>query len=94
MTNTELSQIPCPFIYSSGKQCPGHIIRVEAYKADISWRRQEDGSWKFDWEGPRSHFHLFCSLKNNHAGIKGPDALRYFFNQLPEELQAVIDASI
>lgn len=94
MTATETPAIPRPFVYSSGKQCAGHIIRVEAYKADISWRSQEDGTWKFDWERPRSHFHLFCSLKNNHAGLKGPDALRYFFKQLPKDLQAIINSLI
>ena len=94
MTNSEPPAIPCPFVYSSGKQCTGHIIRVEAYKADISWSRQGDGTWKFGWDRPRSHFHLFCSLKNNHAGLKGPDALQYFFNQLPKDLQAIINSLI
>jgi hypothetical protein len=33
-------------------------------------------------------------LKNNHAGRKGPDALQYFFNQLPKDLQAIINSLI
>jgi hypothetical protein len=30
----------CPFVYASGKRCTGHITRVEAYKADLSWQRE------------------------------------------------------
>ena len=64
--------IPCPFVYSRGKQCPGHIVRVEAYKADLEWNFRADDAWFFGWT-PRSHYHLFCSEKDNHAGANRED---------------------
>ncbi len=63
------AQIPCPFVYAKGKKCTGHVVRVEAYKADISWNYR-DGAWRFAVGGPRSHYHLFCSEKDNHAGVR------------------------
>jgi hypothetical protein len=80
--------IPCPFVYANGKNCPGHITRVEAYKADLSWDRQADGTWKFEWDGPRSHYHVFCSLKGNHAGYGRPDdsQMKLYLDQLPDGL--------
>jgi hypothetical protein len=38
--------IPCPFVYARGKRCTGHIVRVEAYKADLLWTFK-DGRWSF-----------------------------------------------
>jgi hypothetical protein len=84
---------PCPFVYATGKKCQGHIVRIEAYKADISWEVDDKtGIWKFSLGGPRSHYHLFCSLKSNHAGWDRPDSeqLKFYFDQLPASLQAVI----
>lgn len=80
--------IPCPFVYANGKRCTGHVTHVEAYKADISWSLQPDGTWKFGWNEPRSHFHLFCSEKGNHAGYGRPDAgqMKLYWDQLPEGL--------
>jgi hypothetical protein len=84
-----MDQIPCPFVYANGKQCPGHVTSVEAYKADLSWQRQEDGAWKFEWGAPRSHYHLFCSAKGNHAGYSRPDSdqMKLYFDQLPDGLR-------
>ena len=83
------TQFPCPFVYANGKRCAGHITRVEAYKADLSWDRQEDGTWKFGWRSPRSHYHVFCSLKGNHAGYDRPDdeRMKLYFDQLPDGLR-------
>lgn len=85
-------EIPCPFIYANGKKCGGHVVKVEAYKADLSWDRQEDGTWKFGWDQPRSHYHLFCSVKGNHAGYDRPDdpRMKLYFDELPEDLRAVM----
>ena len=46
--------IACPFVYANGRACGGHVVRVEAYKADITWSLAADGSWSFDFR-PRSH---------------------------------------
>ncbi len=81
--------IPCPFVYANGKQCTGHVVRVEAYKADVTWEpNKETGKWE-KWIGqPRSHYHLFCSEKENHAGYARPDSeqMKFYLNQLPKEL--------
>lgn len=80
--------IPCPFVYANGKRCVGHITRVEAYKADLSWNLQPDGVWKFELGQTRSHFHLFCSEKGNHAGYarRDNDQMKVYPDKLPEAL--------
>ena len=88
-------QVPCPYVYAKGRRCTGHIVGVEAFKADLSWTRQEDGSWSFHYSEPRSHYHLVCSEKGNHAGWGRPDAeaMKFDFRELPPELQAAISAA-
>ena len=68
------SNIPCPFEYANGKRCGGDIVKVEAYNADLEWELQEDGSSKFSFGHPRSHYHVFCSEKGNHAGFGRSDS--------------------
>ncbi|HVA80713.1 MAG TPA: hypothetical protein VNF29_07295 [Candidatus Binataceae bacterium] len=80
-----MEAIQCPFVYSRGKRCSGHIIRVEAFKADLEWNFNADGSWSFACGAPRSHYHLFCSEKDNHAGIR-EDTLKYYADTLPAGL--------
>ncbi len=86
--------LPCPFVYADGKRCPGRIVRVEAYKADLEWRELEDETWLFDWR-PRSHYHLFCSERGNHAGYKkqDDDRMKFSFENLPKEVQRLLDAT-
>jgi hypothetical protein len=83
------AHIPCPFVYSSGKRCNGHVVRVEAFKADIVWDLDENGEWKMSVGEPRSHYHLFCSEKGNHAGHRQQDAdgMKFYFSDLPEDLR-------
>jgi hypothetical protein len=81
----------CPFTYASGKRCKGHIVRVEAYKADISWTEGENGKWSFDWSRPRSHFHIFCSEKDNHAGLRGDsEQMKFYLDKLPDGLAKIV----
>lgn len=84
--------VPCPFVYADAKKCKGHIVRVEAYKADLEWSLQDDGSWTFHWGDPRSHFHAFCSLKGNHSGYDRPtdERMKFYGNTLPDELCAIV----
>ncbi len=87
-----MSEIPCPYLYARGQQCAGHIVRVEAYKADLQWVHDASGNWTFVCGEPRSHYHLFCSEKGNHSGSMRADndQMKRFFGDLPVELQAVI----
>jgi hypothetical protein len=81
-------EVPCWFTYASGRRCKGHIVRVEAFKANLTWTRRDDGSWTFGWGQPRSHYHCYCSEKGNHAGYGRPDSeqLKLYYDQLPKEL--------
>lgn len=89
-----MATIPCPFVYSTGRPCSGHVVRVEAYKAELMWSLGEDGTWNFAF-APRSHYHLFCSLKGNHAGSLRPDDRQMKFRdlELPLALEAVLDST-
>jgi hypothetical protein len=83
--------LPCPFIYANGKRCTGTITRIEAYKAEIIWERREDRRWVFGF-APRSHYHLFCSEKGNHAGSRRTDnpQMKFHWRQLPEEVRGIL----
>ena len=91
---TGSAKIPCPFVYARGKRCTGHIVRVEAYKADLWWDFK-DGQWVFSYGRPRSHFHLFCSEKGNHAGYprRDSDQMKFYGDHLPDELVEAMNAA-
>ena len=84
-----MNEVPCRFVYSTGKRCTGHVLRMAAFKADLSWNFQEDGTWRFSTGRPRSHYHLYCSAKGNHAGALGEDRLKFYFDQLPADLRKI-----
>src|SRR5262249_43367634 len=77
-------KVSCPFVYAKGKRCTGHIVGIEAFKADIGWSFR-DGVWSFSVDRPRSHYHLYCSEKGNHAGYGRADSdqMKFFYNKLP-----------
>jgi hypothetical protein len=83
------TEIPCPFVYANGRKCHGHITHVEAYKCDIVWSPDDDGKWRPSVNEIRSHYHLFCSDKGNHAGYKRQDSerMKCYMDQLPEGLR-------
>jgi hypothetical protein len=85
-------QIPCPYVYAKGKKCTGHVVRVAAFGADIEWRLGDDGGWRFSVGRPRSHYHVYCSEKGNHAGAVGDDALKFYPQNLPGKLAEIISA--
>ena len=89
-----MDKIQCPFVYASGKKCTGHVARVEVYKADISWVGQPDGTWGFAFD-PRSHFHLFCSERDNHAGYarRDDERMKFYADTLPKEIWQAIKAA-
>ena len=84
--------IACPFVYANGRACTGHVVRIEAYKADLTWSADAEGAWSFDFR-PRSHYHAFCSEKGNHAGFRRPDpnALKFWFDTLPAPIQRLLE---
>jgi len=83
------NRIPCPFVYANKRRCPGHIVRVEAYKADITWTPDENGRWRPSIGEVRSHYHLFCSERENHAGSGRGDSpkMKCYLNELPDGLK-------
>ena len=87
-----MDKIPCPFVYANGKKCPGHVVRVEVYKADVEWSPDANGRWRISRLEPRSHYHLFCSKRDNHAGMQRSDdeRMKFYRNELPEALREVI----
>jgi hypothetical protein len=70
-------------------KCTGYITHVEAYKADIEWKPDNDGRWRPSVGEPRSHYHLFCSQKGNHAGYASEDdpRMKFYLSELPEGLK-------
>lgn len=86
------ARIPCPFVYASGKPCEGPVVRVEAYRADLQWAQDEMGNWRLDWSRPRLHFHVFCSIRGNHAGVRRSDdsRMKFYLDQLPAELRLIL----
>ncbi len=91
---TGTGRIACPFFYANGKACPGHVVRIEAYKADIEWWRDEAGARRFGF-APRSHYHLFCSEKGNHAGFKRQDdpQMKFHWRELPDEIRSLLETT-
>jgi hypothetical protein len=83
-----LPSFACPFVYSTGKRCSGRIVRIEAYKADITWEAVEDGAWQFFFS-PRSHYHFFCSEKGSHSGSLRPDnpQMKFHWRELPDDIR-------
>jgi hypothetical protein len=39
---------------------------------------------------PRSHYHLYCSEKGNHAGYGREDAVKRYYQDLPPTLRKVV----
>jgi hypothetical protein len=64
MAGEQAPLVPCPFVYDDGQPCTGHIAKVKAFKAALSWVL-EGGSWRFGVGFPRTHYHLRCSEKGS-----------------------------
>ena len=81
----------CPFIYSNGKQCQGYISRVKIIKADIELTLSDTSHINELSIYPRYHFHLYCSIKGNHAGFKRHDSEQMKVWKLPSEIWSQLD---
>jgi hypothetical protein len=81
-----MAKIPCPFVYARGRKCPGHIVGVSAFKADIQWTPDGEGKWRPDVGRLRSHYHLHCS-ESAHAENFGRDdspRMKFWLEELIE----------
>jgi len=88
-----MSPLPCPYVSPKGERCPGHIVKVEAFNADLSWTFDESGNWTFHHSQPRSQYHLFCSEKGNHADDRRPEQMKCYLSSMPDDLLIVITSS-
>ena len=52
--------------------------------------------WRVGIGEPRSHYHVFCSEKGNHAGVRrsDDDRMKFYFGDLPEALRRAISESL
>lgn len=93
MSDNSDDLIPCPFTDSSGEPCKGHIVRIEAYNADLCWTREGNGQWTFDAELPSALYHVFCSEKDAHADIGQPHSrqMEFFAHELHPTLHELIE---
>ena len=87
-------KLPCPYVYANGKKCTGHVVRVACYKAEVRWKHETERGWTFGWQ-PRSHYHLFCSEKNDHTGPQRQDdsRMKFHYEELPYNVRRLIDVT-
>ena len=64
---TDMQKIRCPFTYSNGRACTGHIVRIEAYKADVEWQVPQMVSGNF----PLRHGLITTSSVRKRATMLG-----------------------
>jgi hypothetical protein len=59
-SETMIALIPCPNVYAKGKKCTCHVVSVKAFKADLCWSLNPDGTWGVQlW---RAEVSLSCLL--------------------------------
>jgi len=69
------------------------FVRIELYKADLTWDADAASRWRFGFR-QRSHYHLFCSEKGNHARRPSPGSDRHEvsgLDQLPGPIRRIIE---
>jgi len=85
-----MNPLPCPYVFPNGERCPGHIVNIEAFNADLSWALGEGGEWTFNHSQPRSQYHLFCSERDNHAGDRRPEQMNCYLSGMPDDLLSLV----
>jgi hypothetical protein len=74
-------KIPCPFMYSNGQRCTGHVYEARAYgpKGPDGIVHREDVK----------KYRLWCSEKGDHAGAVrdwiGKERMEFYPDQLPAD---------
>lgn len=86
-----MKQIPCPFVYADGHKCKGHIVRIERYHTTVEWDwNPTTQTYELGVLDGGSHFHLFCGAMGDHAGAVGKSRLKYWPNELPDDIRAIV----
>ena len=83
-------EIPCPYIYSNGKQCPGRIkyVNHSPGKTDHSWFWDTDrNEWRYSKHTLKTYYFMTCSEHDTHQGaFTGIDVTK-----LPSNVLAIIE---
>jgi hypothetical protein len=78
--------IPCPFVYAAGRRCSGKIYRASAYGP-------ARGGHYVDRAEVRK-YQLWCSDKDDHAGITSDSALKERMEFYPADLPPGIEDTL
>jgi hypothetical protein len=70
--------IPCPFVYANGRKCTGFVRRARAYGPTRGNRYVERDYVR--------KYRLWCTEKDNHAGILSNPASKGRMEFYPDEL--------
>ena len=87
-----MTPFPCPYVFPDSRRCPGHLVKIEAFNADLSWVLGESGGWVFNHAQPRSRYQLFCSERSGHAADSLPEQMKCYLSGMPDGLLAVVTA--
>jgi len=79
--------IPCPFVYSTGEKCPGHISGWQVYGPGM--RNGETVPFQ-----KARKVRLWCSVGHDHQGpistFETKERMEFYPNQLPAGLADII----
>jgi hypothetical protein len=78
----EKGTLPCPFVYANGKACTGHVRSYRLYGGrSVAYARK---------------VRLWCSEKDNHAGIlatfEAKERMEFYPGHLREDIYQAIEA--
>jgi hypothetical protein len=82
---TAPDKIACPFVYSDGRKCTGHVYRARAYgrRSGADIERQDVRKYR-----------LWCSEKDDHAGaVSGfieKRRMEFYLDQLPPGVEEAL----
>jgi hypothetical protein len=79
--------IPCPFTYADGHRCGGSVYRARAYgpvSRGEGYVRRED----------MRKYRLWCSEKDDHAGVISSGASKERMEFYPDELEPGLEDRI
>ena len=83
-----MTPFPAPYVFPDSRLCPGHLVKIEAFNADLSWVFGESGGWTFKHSQPRSRYQLFCSERGDHAGDSLPEQMKCYLSGMSDDLLA------
>lgn len=90
-------KIRCPFVWSDGHRCDGHVTEAHELAPTAVWQPHE-GKWIYVGTGSNrrdqsTKFHLICSKHGAHEGASGfrQNGVLTDLNGLPEDLAREIE---